>query len=286
MTKRILIVDDIRSDFDIMPEMKAEGSNLLYASLEDDMPRDDIVICRSYEMGKVCLEKFKWDELYLDNDLGGERQGYELMVFLENNLNLLPREIFFVTANPSAKVKMIACYEAIKKRVAIIDLKNANDFCIVDKEDEEKLNQYSWYKNDAGYALNKSGKIAIRMHRLLMNCTNDMVVDHINRNKLDNRKENLRIVTQSNNGKNLTKTSSNTTSKYKGVCWYKRDKKWRAYIVLNNKQVHLGYFDNQISAAEAYNHKAKELFKEFANLNVIKDEDRIKDPNFNKGYSE
>jgi hypothetical protein len=84
----------------------------------------------------------------------------------------------------------------------------------------------------------------------------NLVVDHINNNPLDNRVENLQVITQRHNS---SKDIKNKTSKYTGVCWHKALNKWRAYIKINDKQVHLGYFNCELSADLAYQNKLKEL---------------------------
>jgi len=90
-----------------------------------------------------------------------------------------------------------------------------------------------------------------------------MQIDHINRNKTDNRIENLRLSTPRNNCLNKTKQSRNTSG-YKGVSWYKRDKKYRATIKHNCKNIHLGYFDTPELAHAAYIDAATKLHKDFA----------------------
>ena len=75
-------------------------------------------------------------------------------------------------------------------------------------------------------------------------------IDHINRNRPDNRIANLRDVSHKQNGQNASKPSNNTSG-YQGLCWYKRDSKWLASITHNYKQIHLGYFTNIEEALSA-----------------------------------
>ena len=104
----------------------------------------------------------------------------------------------------------------------------------------------------------------IYVHRYLyeqyhnIKLTSDVQIDHINRNKIDNRIENLRISTPSHNCQNRD-IRSNNTSGYKGVSYNIQNKKWMAYIGINGKQKHLGYFTTAEEAYEAYKNKAKEL---------------------------
>ena len=98
----------------------------------------------------------------------------------------------------------------------------------------------------------------------------DIEIDHIDKNPSNNRIDNLRLATTSQNMHNRAK-SRNSTSGYKGAFWNKRDRKWRAQITLKNKQLHLGYFNTPEQAALAYNEAAKRLHGEFAYLNAIPD---------------
>lgn len=107
------------------------------------------------------------------------------------------------------------------------------------------------------------------VHRTIMNASNGMLVDHINHNKLDNRKTNLRICTNQQNQMNR-KSNKVGTSKYKGVSFDKTFGKWRAAIMFNKKYIHIGRFMCEHEAAKAYNERAKKLFGEFAYLNDIK----------------
>lgn len=157
----------------------------------------------------------------------------------------------------------------------MIEIKSINNKGIikVDDEDFEMLSQYKW-RISKGYVrttIKIYGKWKnIFMHRLIMNTPKGMFTDHIDRNKLNNTKNNLRIVTSQQNNMNVQKRK-NCSSKYKGIHWFKRDKKWQAQIMINNKHIYLGLFKNEIDAAIAYNNKAKELFGEYAYLNNIEE---------------
>jgi hypothetical protein len=151
-------------------------------------------------------------------------------------------------------------------------------FAIVSPEDYEWLAGYSWYASRCRQtwyaqrtARTKFGprrQYQVRMHREVLGVFDDRFVDHQNHNGLDNRRSNLRIATLAQNGWNRRKTTAKCTSRYKGVCWSKREGMWHAQIKHNGKQNTIGYFDDEQKAARAYDTKAKELFGEFATLNL------------------
>lgn len=120
-----------------------------------------------------------------------------------------------------------------------IKLKN-NKFALVDNDMFSYLNRWKWYVNENGYAIRRYKK-TIRMHRLVNKTPYKYYTDHINRNKLDNRRINLRTVTKSQNAFN-TKLNSNNKSGYKGIYWDKFTNKWRAEIKLNYKKISLGRY--------------------------------------------
>ena len=92
-------------------------------------------------------------------------------------------------------------------------------------------------------------------------------LDHINRVPDDNRIENLREVTRQQN--NFNKSSyKNSSSGYKGVSWYSNNSKWKAQYVLNSKTFHIGYFDDELEAAKAYDNAVREVQKEYGKYNV------------------
>jgi hypothetical protein len=100
-----------------------------------------------------------------------------------------------------------------------------------------------------------------------------LLIDHIDGNPENNFIWNLRPVTPQQNMYN-SKIPSTNTSGYKGVSWHKDTKKWRSKIQHNNKFIHIGCYTDLHEAAEAYNVKAKELFGEYARLNVILKEEK------------
>lgn len=142
---------------------------------------------------------------------------------------------------------------------------------MVDDDDYPWLRELRWHVNSSkeNYARTTVGGENILMHRLIMGCGDDLVVDHINRNPLDNRKSNLRVVTKQQNSFNRIGWNKKVSSKFCGVSWRKEARKWVSVIKFNGKQLFLGYFKREIDAATAYNRKAKELFGEFANLNPV-----------------
>lgn len=132
-----------------------------------------------------------------------------------------------------------------------------------DLEDYNKIKNYCWYKNIDGYLISHLDKNNLLwMHRLVMNCPDDMEVDHEFHDKWDNRKEFLRIVTVSQNGMNQ-KIPKNNTSGTKGVSWYERDQKWQAYIQINKKKTGLGRFNNIEDAIKARKEAELKYYKEY-----------------------
>lgn len=140
---------------------------------------------------------------------------------------------------------------------------------IVDDEDYEFLIQWKWYCRN-GYAVRNEGKFpnrfCVHMHRIIAKTPDELLTDHINRNKLDNRRANLRAVT---NEQNLLNRGiiSNNTSGYKGVSWKKKNNKWVANISTGSGQKHLGLYETAVDAAKAYDNAAKTMKGGFAVLN-------------------
>ena len=138
---------------------------------------------------------------------------------------------------------------------------------IVSGEDYERVMQHKWHikcnlKKGGAYFASYVGKSSIvKLHRFIINCPENMIVDHINGNVLDNRRSNLRICTKHQNTMNKIVTN---TSGYKGVSWHKRDKKWQAQIKINYVNIHLGLFSTPELAHKAYCEAAIKYHGEFA----------------------
>lgn len=143
-------------------------------------------------------------------------------------------------------------------------------FAVVDDEDYDRLSKHKWsyYKSPDGCekAVRRAGSRTVYLHREILGFPNSEV-DHINLDGLNNTRQNLRLANRSQNAANRRRQSNNSSG-YKGVGWKADRRKWRAYITKDNRQIHLGYFDNPREAAVAYNRKALELFGEFSLLNA------------------
>lgn len=140
-----------------------------------------------------------------------------------------------------------------------------------DELDHELVSKYRWciHKNKAGRFYARTGnsrKGTITMHRLIMGFP-ESLVDHRDRNTLDNTRANLRLANQSQNRMNCDKYNGNTL--YKGVTVYSRDGNYRVRIGINNKIISGGYFNDPIAAAKRYNELAIKYHGEFAVLNLV-----------------
>lgn len=144
---------------------------------------------------------------------------------------------------------------------------NTNKEFYFDLEDYDKVSQCSWSENDNGYIITYTinRKKAIRLHRYIMNletCSYP-IIDHKNNKKFDNRKNNLRIANQQTNQINR-KENKNNKSGIKGVSLDKRNNKYYARIMINGKNIFLGYFENKEEAKEARDKAEQNYFGEFA----------------------
>lgn len=156
---------------------------------------------------------------------------------------------------------------------------------LVDDDDFGMVSYFNWYLNNQGYAAAKlwipasvypgGRQTTLLMHRLIMNTPDGLHTDHIDHNKLNNQKDNLRICTRQENDRNRTKTSKSTTSKFKGVCVEQKGN-YRSYVATlrtgDGEHLHKWFPftpEGEIQAAKAYNEMAVKHFGDFAKLNNI-----------------
>lgn len=144
---------------------------------------------------------------------------------------------------------------------------------LVDDEDYEELSKHRWYFDHLGYAARNSKKCdnmpkrkTIFLHRVVAKTISGMHTDHINGDRLDNRKSNLRACTNAQNRKNM-KMHKNNSLGFKGI--RRHGKKFQAVIQNEKKFMCLGTFTTKEEAATAYNIAAIKYHGEFANLNNI-----------------
>lgn len=141
----------------------------------------------------------------------------------------------------------------------------------IDIDKVEKIKNIKWrYDLKNHYVVTGSSKQTKFIHAYLINIPKGMVVDHIDRNRLNNLSSNLRLVTYSQNGMNKGKQSNNTSG-IVGVSWDKSRNKWEAHIKINKKKLHLGRFKNKEDAINARKEAEIKYFGEY----------RCKNPNIN-----
>ena len=149
-----------------------------------------------------------------------------------------------------------------------------------DLEDYQKIvkNNHYWFIED-GYVRTRHIETGIRyrtsMHRLIMNVKEGTYIDHINRQRNDNRKINLRIANKNQNAMN-SKIPINNSSGYKGVCWNKLNNNWHSEITVLGKCINLGSYKNLKKAINIRKQAEKNYFKEFAPQRHLFKEYKIK----------
>ncbi len=175
-----------------------------------------------------------------------------------------------ISASPVAPIILRDTLRGVKmKQIKLTQGKVA----LVDDTDYKWLNQWKWCIEKGRstiYAMRNVGqkpcRTTLTMHRIIMQAQKGRGVDHIDGDGLNNQRSNLRFCTQSQNMMNQFKRK-NCTSKYKGVFWNKRERKWIVVITKQGRKLWLGRYDSEIEAAKIYDAKAKELYGEFARLN-------------------
>lgn len=161
------------------------------------------------------------------------------------------------------------------KKIPLYNKKKISGYVLVDDLDLIWLSKYKWTLSQTGYARGMVNKKDTLMHRLILKLSSRYeLTDHIDRNKLNNQKNNLRKVTYQQN--NINRSSK---KKWKGVVFDKRNKTlcWRAEINNNGNNLFLGHYDTPEKAAIIYNRYAKKIYGKYAYLNPIKEDFSIPD---------
>jgi hypothetical protein len=129
-------------------------------------------------------------------------------------------------------------------------------YAIIDRDDIEEVSRWSWHLGSDGYAMRATREnrrtVVYCLHRALLGLTTyDRVdVDHVNRERLDCRRANLRVVPKGANDQNKT-SYKGSSSRFRGVTWSRTARKWVAQVMTKRKNHNLGYFDSEEEAAEA-----------------------------------
>lgn len=140
---------------------------------------------------------------------------------------------------------------------------------LIDADDIERIKDYKWHiANSLNYVEAIINRKKTALHRYIIGAQKSEIVDHKNRNVLDNRKDNLRICTLQQNAYNK-RLPKNNTSGYLGVTWHKRHQKWMASLCFNKKLVFIGYFEDYNEAVNERIKAEKEYFGEFASSNNL-----------------
>lgn len=152
------------------------------------------------------------------------------------------------------------------QRIATIPLTQGFE-AVIDANDFRKIVGFAWRtkrNRRTNYAISDTRGKRVYMHRLVLGCNEP--VDHIDNNGLNNRRSNLRVLS---NGDNIRRKRPNLkgSSEFKGVSWYKRTSKWQVTIKVSGKSIAVGHFMDEIDAARAYDQAARVYFGEHAYQN-------------------
>lgn len=143
----------------------------------------------------------------------------------------------------------------------------------VDDADFEALSKSKWRSrldHHTRYAETGLPSAARKMHRVILGAEPGQIVDHVDGDGLNNQRSNLRFATKAQNSQNLHRPSLGQ-SKFRGVTWHRRSRKWQAQIQANRRYKYLGLFDTREAAALAYNRASIGLHGEFGRRNEVVD---------------
>jgi hypothetical protein len=151
---------------------------------------------------------------------------------------------------------------------------NQGKHALIDADDFGTVGQFRWWIDSVGYAhtfirVRPGERRTVRLHRMIMREPELLQVDHLNTDRLDNRKCNLRLCDRKENSRNRNTNRGSKRSRYKGVTQHQGSPRWIARIRIGVKKLNLGVFDSENDAATAYNMAALHYYREYAKLNWI-----------------
>jgi hypothetical protein len=203
-----------------------------------------------------------------------KRKDYVVLPKDGNHRNLCKENLYYKLKYRN-QYKFYYNFETEKIEVKIL-FQNKEEFGLIDFKDYKLVKSYRWVLMKGktiiyivtNIRLDKGERRTVGLHRFLLLDKEGFMIDHKNRNGLDNRRENLRYCTINQNAMNSKKDKGRYTSQYKGVSWHKGKKRWRVSVKVNKKRL-MGerYFRDELEAARYYDFLAKECFGEFARLN-------------------
>lgn len=141
-------------------------------------------------------------------------------------------------------------------------------YFLYDIDDFEKIRNHCWREDKNGYIVSNHNNTQLSLHRLIMDFPSGLIIDHKNHQVNDNRKENLRIGTQTNNHMNRNRDRRNVSG-HTGVRWEDSKKKWVATITINRKKVYLGFFNSIEPAIKAREDAENKIFGDWSYKNSI-----------------
>lgn len=152
-------------------------------------------------------------------------------------------------------------------RIPLARAKGRQKYALVDENDFHRLHALNWRLSHDGYAVCFTADGPVNLHKAVYgDCPADMIVDHRNRNKLDCRRQNLRLVSRSQSQWNKGPYKTNTSG-FKGVSYDRHRKAWAVFISAHGKRWFLGRFDTAEAAAKAYDMAAQFFHGEYAYQN-------------------